>query len=83
MMVVKVRLFATLRQTAGWSEREVTLPAQATVADLVALLDRENAGLDLADRSAYAAVNQAYASGDQILTDGDEVAVFPPVSGGR
>jgi len=82
-MVVHVKLFATLRQNAGWTEREVTLPTPATIGDLVALLDRDYPGLDLARRSAYAAVNQAYAGSEQSLSEGDEVALFPPVSGGQ
>jgi MoaE-MoaD fusion protein len=71
---VTVRLFAGLRERAGWGKREVEA---ATVADVWPALDLgdEPAGL-------LYAVNQEYAEGDRELAEGDEVAVIPPVSGG-
>jgi molybdopterin synthase catalytic subunit len=73
-MTVRVRLFAGLRERAGWSEREVDA---ATVADVWGALELgdEPAGL-------LYAVNKTYAERDQPLAAGDEVAVIPPVSGG-
>jgi MoaE-MoaD fusion protein len=73
-MRVTVKLFAGLRERAGWSEREVEA---ATVADVWPTLELgdEPAGL-------LYAVNKEYARADQSLSDGDEVAVIPPVSGG-
>jgi molybdopterin converting factor subunit 1 len=79
---VQVRLFATLRQEAGWSERTVTLPPGATVAELLTQLETTTPGLKLSGRAVYAAVNQQYTRGTQALADGDVVAIFPPVSGG-
>jgi MoaE-MoaD fusion protein len=72
---VRVRLFAGLRERAGWSERE--LDAGPTVGDVwgVLGLGEEPAGL-------LYAVNQEYAKRDRALAEGDEVAVIPPVSGG-
>jgi molybdopterin synthase catalytic subunit len=71
---VTVRLFAGLRERAGWSRREVDA---ATVADVWAALDlgEEPAGL-------LYAVNKEYAERDRALAPGDEVALIPPVSGG-
>ncbi|HYX88482.1 MAG TPA: molybdenum cofactor biosynthesis protein MoaE [Gaiellaceae bacterium] len=74
-MPVTVRLFAGLRERAGWSSREVeTVPR---VADLWAALElgEEPEGL-------LYAVNREYAGRDRELRDGDEVALIPPVSGG-
>jgi molybdopterin synthase catalytic subunit len=73
-MSVNVRLFAGLRERAGWSQREVTA---ATVADIWPALELgdEPAGL-------LYAVNKEYATPDRALADGDEVALIPPVSGG-
>jgi molybdopterin synthase catalytic subunit len=71
---VRVRLFAGLRERAGWSEREVDA---ARVSDVWAALDLG----DEPDGLLYA-VNKAYASRDTVLADGDEVALIPPVSGG-
>jgi molybdopterin synthase catalytic subunit len=71
---VRVRLFAGLRERAGWSEREVEA---STVGDVwpELHLGEEPPGL-------LYAVNQEYADRDRALTEGDEVAVIPPVSGG-
>jgi molybdopterin synthase catalytic subunit/molybdopterin converting factor small subunit len=71
---VKVRLFAGLRERAGWSQREIDA---ATIADVWSALELgdEPAGL-------LYAVNKEYATRERALADGDEVAVIPPVSGG-
>jgi molybdopterin synthase catalytic subunit len=75
MVNITVKLFAGLRERAGWSERE--FPDVGRVADVWPLLGRgdEPAGL-------LYAVNQEYAEKDTQLADGDEVALIPPVSGG-
>ncbi|MFN8493204.1 MAG: molybdopterin converting factor subunit 1 [Caldilineaceae bacterium] len=81
-MQVTVRLFATLRQNAGWKEKQVEAAEATTVNDLLKLLEEQYPALHLTSRSLYAAVNQEYARLDQTLHNGDEVALFPPVSGG-
>ena len=73
-MTVRVRLFAGLRERAGWSEREVDA---ATVADVWGAL-----GLGDEPAGLLYAVNKAYAERDRLLAGGDEVALIPPVSGG-
>lgn len=81
-MQIQVRLFATLRQLAGWSKQPIELPEGATLDDALAAIDALYPALTIGKRTFYAAVNQEYAKGDQVLNDGDEVAIFPPVSGG-
>jgi molybdopterin synthase catalytic subunit/molybdopterin converting factor small subunit len=71
---VTVRLFAGLRERAGWSEREVEA---ATLADVWPSL-----GLGKEPEGLLYAVNRRYAPRDTSLADGDEVALIPPVSGG-
>jgi len=71
---VKVRLFAGLRERAGYARREVDA---ATVADVWSALD-----LGVEPDGLLYAVNQEYAERGRVLTDGDEVALIPPVSGG-
>lgn len=81
-MEVRVRLFATLRQLAGWSQQPLALPDGATLRDALAEIDRQYPALSIGTRTFYAAVNQEYAKSEQVLHEGDEVAIFPPVSGG-
>ena len=73
-MPVTVRLFAGLRERAGWSQRDIDA---ATVGDVWRMLELgdEPAGL-------LYAVNKEYATPERALADGDEVALIPPVSGG-
>lgn len=81
-MEIKVLLFATLRQTAGWKERKVELQEGATLGDVLSKLTTEQPQLDLNTRTIYAAVNEEYAQRDTVLQPADVVAIFPPVSGG-
>jgi MoaE-MoaD fusion protein len=71
---VRVRLFAGLRERAGWSQREVEAGSVAEIWPALGL-GEEPAGL-------LYAVNREYAARDRALADGDEVALIPPVSGG-
>jgi molybdopterin synthase catalytic subunit/molybdopterin converting factor small subunit len=72
---VTVRLFAGLRERAGWSRREI---------DGVAQIGDVWTALDLGDEppGLLYALNKSYVERDRKLADGDEVAVIPPVSGG-
>jgi len=72
---VTVKVFAGLRERAGWTQRELD--------DVVRVADVWPA-LGLGDEPAglLYAVNKEYADQDRELTDGDEVALIPPVSGG-
>jgi MoaE-MoaD fusion protein len=73
-VTVVVRLFAGLRERAGWSQRELDV---ATVADVWPAL-----GLGEEPAGLLYAVNREYAEASRELHDGDEVALIPPVSGG-
>jgi molybdopterin converting factor subunit 1 len=81
-MQIRIRLFATLRQLAGWPQQALDLPEGASVSEALAELDRRYPQLTVNTRTIYVAVNQEYARGTQVLHDGDELALFPPVSGG-
>jgi len=77
-MNIQVRFFASLRERLGISEAQVSLPAEATVADVWrALVEDQTMPGNL-----LAAINQEYAQLNSPVEDGDEVAFFPPVTGG-
>jgi MoaE-MoaD fusion protein len=71
---IRVRLFAGLRERAGWSQRDIDA---ATVGEVWGAL-----GLGDEPEGLLYAVNKEYATRDRPLADGDEVALIPPVSGG-
>jgi MoaE-MoaD fusion protein len=71
---VTVRLFAGLRERAGWSRLEIDA---GQVADVWPAL-----GLGVEPDGLLYAVNREYAQPDRALAEGDEVALIPPVSGG-
>ena len=76
-MIVRVRLFAALRERAGTGELQLELPDGACVADALAAVDGLAEGLPL-----VLAVNREYAAPDHLLRESDELAIVPPVSGG-
>ena len=81
-MRVTVRLFAALRDAAGWEAQSLDLPDSATVGDArLKVRDELRSAGALLDISAFA-VNQQYARPEHRLREGDELAVLPPVSGG-
>ena len=82
-MVVRIRLFAQLRERAGADSIEAVLDDGATVSD--ALRELSNGpplGELLARLPVRMAVNRELASADTALHAGDELALLPPVSGG-
>src|SRR5579864_3738199 len=81
-MQVRVLFFGVLKDLAGRRSEVISLPDQATAADVLDHYERsfgEKKGL-LA--SIAISVNQEYAAGDCLLHPGDEVGLLPPVSGG-
>jgi molybdopterin synthase catalytic subunit len=72
---VTVRLFAGLRERAGYARLEVD--GVERVGDVWAKL-----GLGDEPGGLLYAINRSYAERDAVLRDGDEIALIPPVSGG-
>ena len=81
-MLIRVKLFAILRDHAGVAEIGLELPAGESVEGAArAVAQRFPEVAPFLPRVAYA-VNESYAKLDVILNDGDELALIPPVSGG-
>jgi len=88
-LTVRVRLFASLREAMGWSERLVT-PDAANPTPLALWRQLNLMGAwPLASHPAEGlpggvrvAINQRFAPEDTPLADGDELAFLPPITGG-
>jgi molybdopterin converting factor subunit 1 len=81
-LIVRVRLFAALREAAGRGELELEVPPGATAEEAWRRLVEATPGLADRRRGLAASINRRYAPFDSPLAEGDEVVFIPPVSGG-
>lgn len=81
-MKLRVLFFSVLRDLTGTPEVEWSLPAEATLADLLAELFDRWPDLRRWEASLLLAIDHAYVKRDAALHDGCEVALMPPVQGG-
>jgi len=79
-MQVRVLLFGMLKDLAGRASDSLSLPENATLADVLHYYE-PSIPRDLMPSLAMS-VNREYAAPDTPLNPGDEVALLPPVSGG-
>jgi molybdopterin converting factor subunit 1 len=79
---VRVRLFASLRESVGQGELELELPEGSTPDEVWRRIAADHPELGGRRGRLAAAVNRRYASFDEPLSAGDEVVFIPPVSGG-
>jgi len=86
--IIRIRLFAGLREQAGWAVKDWPHAPEATA-------DETTGSPRLTPRSLWTtlqlpggletvrvAINQHFASADTPLCSGDELAFLPPISGG-
>lgn len=81
-ITVTVRCFSHLKQALGRDALELELPTGATAADAERAL-RELLPPQLSKMVLRVAVNRELVGGDTSLAEGDEVALLPPMQGGR
>ncbi|HEY0317332.1 MAG TPA: molybdenum cofactor biosynthesis protein MoaE [Solirubrobacterales bacterium] len=82
-MILRVRLFAMLRERAGRDWVEIEIPARATVEDALRELSLQpDLGETVRRLPVRMAVNLEYADPETILRPEDELALIPPISGG-
>jgi molybdopterin synthase sulfur carrier subunit len=79
--VITVRLFASLRELAGWGERSLAIKPDSPSPTPASLWPQLGLG-EAIPPQVRVAVNQAFSALDQPLKSGDEVAFLPPISGG-
>ena len=85
-MKLELRFFASLRESLGASQEDITVPeAVKTIADLRNyLVERGNPWSDVLDNGKVlrCALNHQMVDANTTLEEGAEVAFFPPVTGG-
>ena len=81
-MNIRIRYFASLRETTEQNEEALTLPDGTTIAALREILLARYPRLQTVIERALCAVNHQYVSLETTLREGDEVVFIPPVGGG-
>jgi molybdopterin synthase sulfur carrier subunit len=84
IQTVRVKYFASIRETLGLGQEEVSTTASTLDALRAELIARGGVYAEALDsgRAVRMALNQALSEGSATLTPGAEVAFFPPVTGG-
>jgi molybdopterin converting factor subunit 1 len=82
-MRVRVLFFGMLKELVGKASDTLDLDQGASVGDLLAHYETQIPRLRESLPSLALAVNQEYASAETKLRSNDEVAILPPVSGGK
>ena len=77
-VVIKVRYFASLKESLGRDSDSLEFEEVISVAEVWAMVVPEQK----MPENTLAAVNMEYVALEHQVLDGDEVAFFPPVTGG-
>jgi len=82
-MTIQILLFASLKDVLGRAQLPLDVPEGASMSDALALLSEREPQVARFLPHVRVARNLDYASPDEVLQNGDEIALIPPVSGGR
>lgn len=83
MISVSILLFAHYVDVMGSSQMSYTCATGSSVSQLLNSLEAQFPALVPINSAIRIAVNQEFCERSTILNDGDEVAIMPPMSGGR
>ena len=76
-MAIKIRYFASLKESLGRDSDTLELKLAMSVAEIWDRVSKQNM-----PENTLAAVNMEYVDMEHLVVDGDELAFFPPVTGG-
>lgn len=82
-MIITVRAFAIYREILGKDKLSINIESQSTVEDALEHLQKIYPKASAVINISMFAVNQQYIERTHVLIDHDELALIPPVSGGR
>ncbi len=81
-MKIRLKVFASISDICGFSEKELDLRDSATLNDLIDSLSCQFPAIESRREHLLLAVNEDYCTPARVLRENDVVAIFPPVSGG-
>ena len=83
MTNIKIKFFAKIKDDIGMSELNVSFEGVRTIKETLELIASEH-NIEILNRKNYMyAKNMEYCTLDTEVFDGDEIAIIPPVSGGK
>lgn len=82
MIKIHLKLFASMKDICGFSEKDISYEQPVSVNSLIQELADSHPEISGKKDILLIAINEEYADTHTILKDGDTVAIFPPVSGG-
>jgi molybdopterin synthase catalytic subunit len=80
---ISILFFASIKQRAGVQKIVLSITEGLSIRELKKILIRQYPALESSFPSALFAINKEFAFDDDLIPAGSEVAIFPPVSGGR
>ena len=82
-MQVQVLYFGVLKDVTGLERHSIEVESGTSVGALLVVLQAQTSKQSEVWTSLAVAINREYVGRRAVLKDGDEVALLPPVSGGR
>jgi molybdopterin synthase catalytic subunit len=81
-MLIQIRYFASLREITGEGEEQLSVPVEATIADVCTILLTRYSQLRPILERCVCTINRRYVPAETILKEGDELVFIPPTGGG-
>ena len=83
MISINIKPFASYREIIGEKGILMKFPEGSSVSDLISGLVAKYPELNPNERKMVVAINYEYQDHNYVLRSNDEVALIPPVSGGK